>query len=118
MKPILIKRNWLVIAALSMVVAILWIGITVYKILNTSTIPEPRLDRIQLFSTKLDEAVLPELESRRKSNSEQFDESKRIILLSEQDQQEEQPLTISTSGGALSISQTPLAKELTPTTSP
>lgn len=89
-KPILVKRDWLAIAILAIVVAVLWVGITVYNILNTPTITEPQAVRMQLFSPKLDETVLTDLESRKTLGSGQLDEVKRVIVVSKESQQEQQ----------------------------
>lgn len=82
-RSIFVRRDWLVVSMLALVVALLWIGLSVYKVLNTSTIPGPEQKRLKLFSTDFDDGVIAKLGEKKQVIGSPIDEAKRVILIRE-----------------------------------
>lgn len=80
-KPVVVKRDWLVIAILGFVVAVLWIGVSVYHVLSTPNIPPPEQQRLTLFSTDLDDGVIDELAKKKQVLGQPIDENTRVIFI-------------------------------------
>ena len=85
-KPILITRDWLLISILSMITVLVWIGVSVYHTVNTSTVNEPQQARMKLISVELDEAVITELSGKKNLSTEILDENERVILKTGEEQ--------------------------------
>lgn len=79
-RPILIKKDWLLISVLTIITVAIWIGVSVYHVLSTSTVTPPQQTRIQPLSVQLEDGVIDRLSGNRSLSSEVLDESKRVIL--------------------------------------
>lgn len=80
-QQVLVKKDWLTASVLALVVAILWIGLSVYKALNTTTVPAVQERRLTLFSTDVDDKVIGELGQKKHLIGQPVDENARVILI-------------------------------------
>lgn len=92
-----IRRDWLTVSILTIIVVIIWIAISVYHALYTVEVPEPLRRRVQQFSPQLNEEVLKELSTRKPLVDQQLDEQQRVILLGKEEGGNQQPQVAPTS---------------------
>lgn len=107
-RPILVRREWLHVAILTIVMVFVWIAINIYLVLFKRLVPDPLKRRLQLFSIQVDESAIDELSSRRTFFDETLTEEQRIILELDRRQTVEIPSTSSSSAA------TPTATPTTP----
>lgn len=74
----LVSRDWLSMAAMTVIMVIVWIAFGVYRILKTSAIGAPQAQKIESFSPDLDVVVLDTLASHRQLLDTSFNEEQRI----------------------------------------
>lgn len=79
-QPFLIKRDWLPVSVMTVIMSIIWIGGSVYFTLNTSSVPEVQRQRLQPLSTQLDEKVLEALAGRQTFLNQPLEEGERVIF--------------------------------------
>lgn len=79
-KPVLIARDWLTVAILTIIMALTWITFSVYQTLTKSTVPEPVKAQTLPLQPQLDEKVIDELQNRISLKNETLNESDRVIF--------------------------------------
>lgn len=79
-KPILIARDWLIIAVLTIIMALTWISFSVYQTLTKSTVPEPIKSQTLPLKPQLEEKIIDELQNRLSFENETLDENDRVIF--------------------------------------
>lgn len=79
-KPVLIAKDWLTIAILTIIMALTWIVFGVYQTLTKSTVPEPVKTQALPLQSQLDEKVIDELQGRISLKNETLSENDRTIF--------------------------------------
>lgn len=79
-KPVLVVKDFLLIAILLMVIVFLWIGFGVYKNLTSSQVPEPIREIARPIKMEFPREVFDNLEKRTNYRDRDLNESERVIL--------------------------------------
>lgn len=79
-KPVLVKKDYLTMAILLVVIVFLWIGFGVYKNLTDSQAPEPVRGLIEPIKVGFPQEVLENLKQRKNYKEMDLSESERVIL--------------------------------------
>jgi len=79
-KPVLVARDFLLIAILLMVIVFLWIGFGVYKNLTSSQVPEPIRETARPIKVEFPREVFENLKQRKNYRDMDLNESDRVIL--------------------------------------
>lgn len=64
-EKIFIAKEWLVVAIMTIMMAVAWISVSVYQVLSKSVIAPAQTERLKEFSPVLDEVALQDLGSRK-----------------------------------------------------
>lgn len=80
LKPVLIAKDWLVVAILTIIMTIIWITLSVYQTLVQSTVPELVKSQTLPFQPQLDEKIIDELQNRLSFQNETLNESDRVVF--------------------------------------
>lgn len=79
-KPVLVSRDYLVMAILLMVIVFLWIGYGVYKNLTETAVPEPVRGLTKPIKVGFPQEVLENLKQRKNYREMDLNEGDRVIL--------------------------------------
>lgn len=79
-RPVLIAKDWLIIAVLTIIMTLAWIAFGVYRTLIKSTVPEPVKAQTLPLQPQLDEKIIDELQSRISLKNETLSEDQRVIF--------------------------------------
>lgn len=85
-RPTLVRRDWLLVAIMTVVMITVWISITVYAVMFKKKATDPLRRRLQQFSPDIDEKVLEELGQFRQINPDSYLETQRIVFRLDQEQ--------------------------------
>lgn len=80
LKPVLIAKDWLIVAILTIIMTVAWIASSVYQTLVRSTVPELVKAQTLPFQPQLDEKIIDELQNRTSFQNETLNESDRVIF--------------------------------------
>lgn len=80
LRPVLIAKDWLIIAILTIIMTLAWIAFGVYRTLIKSTVPEPVKAQTLPLQPQLDEKIIDELQSRISLKNETLSEDQRVIF--------------------------------------
>lgn len=102
-RPILIRRDWLVISVMTVVMVAIWISVTVYAVMFQKKVTDPLRRRLEQFTPDIDEAVFEELAHLKQINLDRYSETQRVIFRVGEERQE----TATTSSGTVVGTPTP-----------
>lgn len=98
-RPLLVRREWLHVSVLTIVMVLVWIVMNIYLVLFKRLVPDPLKRRLQLFSIQVDETAIDTLSSRRAFSDESLTEDQRVILEFDRRQRVEDVSPTPTPGG-------------------
>ncbi len=79
-KPVLVKKDFLTMAILLVVIVFLWIGFGVYKNLTSSQVPEPVRGLARPIKVEFPQEVFDNLKQRKNYRDMDLNENERVIL--------------------------------------
>lgn len=79
-KPVLVKKDFLAVAVLLVVIVFLWIGFGAYKILTKTEVPEPIRELARPVRVEFPQGVIENLKQRKNYRDQDLNESERVIL--------------------------------------
>lgn len=88
--PTLVRRDWLLVAIMSVVMITVWISVTVYAVTLKKKVADPLRRRLQQFSPDVDEKVLEELGQFRQMDTDSYSETQRIVLGFDQEHRDDE----------------------------